>query len=423
MFNRGCCCPLIVSGISFLVVLDGGQAFAQATGNVQVSSGASGGARLDSLQQLLLSPPEPRLNLFAVSEYQREHFDDYTEDATLFDPTGQFIDETVEDGVLVPDFDVTSGSVSFGADYLFTNGLLIGASFDYTNADFDFDDPSPGSVQQDLIGLDPVNNAADLTTFVQNGGFGSPLDREFDEYGVTLAAGYVLDPWTFLLAASYSYRDVETRRREFNSAIQYFENEADFSSNNYSVDLGVAYRYDVAQLTIQPQASIGYRREDVDGYTEDPGRQFEDSPGNPLITGDFVEVRPGDPTFDPDDDTRRRFNDQTIESIPLTLGVLLGYPLGVGVPWFELSNVRGGVSYTHDFEDQERTVQARSINFPSFSAEYEEENRNQDFVTFTGSLEFGLFGRLRGALTYEHDQGFDERERADRLRLQLRAAL
>ena len=237
--------------------------------------------------------------------------------------------------MLVPDFDVTSGSVSFGADYLFTNGILIGASFDYTTGDFDFDDPSPGSVQQGLIGLnpnpaDPTN--PDNTPFVQAGGFGSPLDREFDEYGVTLATGYVRDPWTFLLAASYGRRDIETKRREFNSAVQYFENEADFNSNNYSVDLGVAYRYDVAQLAIQPQASIGYRREDVDGYTEDPGRQFEDSPDNPLITGDFEEVRPGDPTFDPDDDTRRRFNDQTIESIPLTIGVLLGYPLGVGVP-------------------------------------------------------------------------------------------
>ena len=60
--------------------------------------------------------------------------------------------------------------------------------------------------------------------------------------------------------------------------------------------------------------------------------------------------------------------------------------------------------------------------FDDFSAEYDEQNRNQDFVTFTGSLEFGLFARVRGALTYEHDQGFDERDRADRVRLQLRAA-
>ena len=422
MFNRGFCCPLIVSGVSFLALFDGSQALAQATGNVQISSGASGGARLDSLQQLLLSPPEPRLNLFAVSEFQHEEFDSYTEDALLFDPTGVFASLPVDKGVLVPDFDVTAGSVSVGADYLFTNGLLIGASFDYTHADFDFDDPSPGSVQQDLIGVDPTDDA-EFATFVQNGGFGSPLDRDFNEYGVTLAAGYLLDPWTFLLAASYSRRDIETKRREFNDAFQFFENEADFNSDNYSIDLGVAYRFDVAQLTIQPQASFGYRREEVDGYTEDPGRQFEDNPGSPLFDGDFEEVRPGDPTFDPTLDTRRRFNDQTIESIPLTLGILLGYPLGLGVPWFELSNVRGGVSYTHDFEDQKRTVEARSINFPEFSVEYEEQNRNEDFVTFTGSLEFGLFGRLRGAVTYEHDEGFDERERADRVRLQLRAAL
>jgi hypothetical protein len=407
-----------VSGVSFFALFDGGPAFAQATGQVQVTSGASGGARLDSLQQLLLSPPEPRLNLFAVGEYQHEDFDGYTEDAVLFDPTGVFASVPVDNGVIVPDFDVTSGSASFGADYLFDNGLLIGASFDYNHSDFDFDDPSPASVQRALINAPPT----DPTDFVQQGGFGSPLDRDFNEYGLTLAAGYVLDPWTFLLAASYSYRDIETKRREFNDAFQFFENEADFNSNNYSIDVGVAYRLDVAKLSIQPQASIGYRREDVDGYTEDPGRQFEDNSGSPVFDGDFEEVKPGDPGFDPDDDTRRRFNDQTIESIPLTLGVLLGYPLGIETTWAGLSNVRGGVSYTHDFEDQKRTVEARSLNFPEFSAKYEEQNRNQDFVTFTGSLEFDLLG-LRGALTYEHDQGFDERERADRVQLQLRAAL
>jgi hypothetical protein len=412
---------LLVAGLPTVAIFSAGEALAQATGQVQVTSGASGSSRLDSLQQLLLSPPEPRLNIFVAPEFQREKFDGYSADALIFDPTGVSPDEVIPGGVVVPDFDVTSYSVSVGADYLFQNGLLVGASFDYTRADFDFDNPSAAQVQQTLLDIDPADPAAQRAFLL-----GSPLDRKFNEYGGTLAVGYLLDPWTFLVAGSYSRRNIDTRRREFNSEIQFFENEASFNSNNYSIDGGVAYRIEAGGATIQPQLSIGYRREEVDGFRENAGRQFEDDPASPFITGEFVPIGPGDPEFDPAQDTRRRFNSQTIESIPLTVGILLGYPLGpdpaTNAAIFAPSGLRVGLSYTHDFEDQKRTVRAISENFPPFSVEFEEENRNRNFVTFTGSLEFGVIG-YRGVFTYEHDEGFDERSRADRVRLQLRVPL
>lgn len=401
-----------------LCMLGAEQARAQATGQVQVSSGGSGSSRLDSLQQLLLSPPDPTLNIFALIEAQREEFEAYREDAFLPNLGGG---ETVPGGVAVPEFDVGSVSLSVGADYLFPTGILVGASLDYTRADFDFDSPSPASVQQRLLDVTMIEDPA----FVAAGGLGSPVDREFDEYGATVAVGYLAGPWTFLGAASYSRREIETSRREFNSALQFFQNDADFDSDNYSVDLGAAYRFDVAEGSIQPQVSIGYRREEVDGYTEQAGRQFEDDPTSPFVTGDFVAIARDDPLFQEDQDTRRTFNDQTIESIPLTVGLLFGYPLAdpaATPPMFGILNIRTGVSYTHDFEDQKRTVSGTSENFPILSTEFQEENRNRDFMTLTGSLDFRLFG-LRGAFTYEHDIGFDEREEADRVRFQLRTPL
>ena len=66
---------------------------------------------------------------------------------------------------------------------------------------------------------------------------------------------------------------------------------------------------------------------------------------------------------------------------------------------------------------------SRSENFPNFSTRVEEENRNRDYITLLGSVDFALFGQAFATFTYEHDQAFDERDTGDTVRLQLRVPL
>jgi hypothetical protein len=183
-------------------------------------------------------------------------------------------------------------------------------------------------------------------------------------------------------------------------------------------ELGAAYRFGFVALSLQPSISIGYQREEVDAYTEGFDAAFQ----RPVGEQQFVRVGE-DAIIDPFDgrsrSTIRSFNDQTIESIPLKTGVLFSAPLGDPAADFRLSNVALGALYTHDFENQRYNVKALSINSPPLSVDYREKNRNQDFLSFTGALDFKL-GVVRGTISHQQDVGFDERQRAYIVRLQLR---
>ena len=87
-----------------------------------------------------------------------------------------------------------------------------------------------------------------------------------------------------------------------------------------------------------------------------------------------------------------------------------------------MTNINLGTTYTHDFDNQRRTVKSEFVPNPAFSVEYEEKNRNQDFVSFLGALDFNLLN-LAGTLSYQGDVGFDEREYAHIFTLQLRVPL
>jgi hypothetical protein len=158
---------------------------------------------------------------------------------------------------------------------------------------------------------------------------------------------------------------------------------------------------------------------DEDVLTLDPDAPLED-----VIDGeaDFVSAEP----FPEDVITTRRFNGQTIESIPLTVGALISLPVPPPSGGIDLSGARFGLSYTHDFDDQERAVIGVPIGanrIPSFALRAEEQNRNQDFITISASVDIDIFGFATASLGYERDQGFDERTSADSVRLLFRVPL
>ena len=107
----------------------------------------------------------------------------------------------------------------------------------------------------------------------------------------------------------------------------------------------------------------------------------------------------------------RRFSDQTIAAIPLTVGPTAGEDSACAVAF---SGLRAGLSETHGSDEQERTIVSPSQAFPLFTNRVEEQNRNRDFTTLTGSLDLSLvFERASTAFTHG-------REPAATVRLRLR---
>ena len=408
----------ILSGSLFLVsLMITDQAAAQQRGDVQIKPATQSVLQsLDNLEQLLLAPPEEenRLNVYIIPQYRRDRYEDYSEQGQSFSTAGIFEPERPIE-IDSPDFSVDSTGISVGADYLLDGQWLFGGQLSYTNADFDYD------VKPDSDFLLPAPDRSLIGDLV----FGDPIDREFDEYGLSFSAGYLAEPWTVLATIGYSSRktDLETLKiatfdKDDNSAEELQVVEADFDSDIYSADLGASYRINYGDMSLQPYASVGYQIEDVDGYSEEVVSARDRDGGDIFLPQDLA-----DSNFLAAADVKG----QTIRSIPARIGVLSSTPLtilekatnelGHAGAW----RLRAGLSFTHDFDDQKRLIRGRRRQ-EGFSATYEEKNRNRNFFSLTAGLGFD-FAAVNGSLNYQHDIGLDERKSADVLSLQLRVPL
>jgi Autotransporter beta-domain len=389
-------------------MLFGSEAFAQARGDV--SARPKGLAGLEALARRMAESPETRLNLYITPQLTYEKFDDYT-------VIGKFQGPVLPDAeVISPGFSITTTGISVGADYLFPDALLLGGAFTYNYANYDF---KTGSVMQ----------FAATETGLGGKALGEPLDRSYDEYGFTLAGGYLEDPWAVLLTGRYARRNnIKTLRRESEVVFPnrfIVQAKGDTHSDVYSAELSVNYRVSFQNgAALTGLASFLYQLENIASYTETAESAFQ--------IGAFgqVEQIPKSEFLAPrqaggagGSDQVREFNSQSIESLPLEVGALFSYPFdGSGSGVFSLTNLNLGTTYTHDFDNQRRTVKSEFEPDQALSVEYQEKNRNQDFVSVIGTLDFSLFN-LVGTISYQGDVGFDEREYAHIFTLQLRMPL
>jgi len=378
---------------------------------------------LDSLEQLLLAPlDEAKMsNLYVTPQYRRERYEGYSEIGQVFDD--EILNPEAPLRVDSPDFEAESLGIAIGYEYLLNSKWLLGAEVNYAHTTFDYETPSEADV------LGEVTAAGDINDFL----IGDPVDREIDEYGISLSAGYLAEPWIGLLTLSYSRRNIETETRKVGSIFPDDGSpaslnvlEGNFNSNVYSADFGASYRIRSGSLSWQPFASIGYQIEDVGGYTEEfTSLRLRNPPDSP----DFFTRDPFDPTIQPLPDVSSDVDGQTIRSIPGKVGVLLSAPLTSSVDadstWDDNWKLRLGLSFTHDFSDQKRRIRSFSNldtdNDPDtiVNIAYEEQNRNRDFFSLTAALGYNFSG-ISGSLNYQRDIGFDERLGADTVSLQLR---
>ena len=421
------------SAVALGFLLTPNEAVAQAQGDVQIKQATSPLTQsLDNIQRLLQESPEEQktVNVYVTPQYRRESYQAY-------DLSGSF-DILTSDGDVIetplslnsPKFKTESEGVSIGADYLHTNNFLFGVQFNLNKTEFDYDDLE--SFDLDSLFID---NEEEFRNVFGDFAFGDPVDREFDEYGISFSGGYVSDPWTFLVTAGYAHRDNESRTRNVGSVLggiavdTLVELESNFGSDIYSVEAGGSYRLQSGPASFQPFASIAYQVEDVEEYT-----------GELVAASELVLFdRDGDgaaddfsfaPINDPSGLLGEGFGEttvegQTIHSVPLKIGALFSAPLLADASGNASSpfSVRAGLSFTHDFSDQERTIRGErnpaGLVGQEFTGTVEEENRNRNF--FSANIGLGYdFSGITAGVDYQRDIGLDERESADTLSATLR---
>jgi hypothetical protein len=397
--------------------------------------------------QKSVSPGVSGLNLIAVPFYRKERYDAY--DLDVFRP-GNTPEEARTDRFTTDSFDIRTSGLSLGFDYVAPSGLMFGGLFTLQDGKTKFDIPS-AIARANNIAAEFNATGGGSVDFAQVASLGEPVEKEFNSAGVTLAGGYVSDNFSIIGTFGLSNRKYDTVRREWtvanaddisdpNAIIEFdrlghYYNEGSYDSWLWDFELGATTSFKLGFATILPTISIGYHREDAEGYSDTTKQAFftenpvtagstENLAVNRFIEGDctvFIPGRESGNVFCGD----RDFSSDHIVSIPLSVGFTSDIPVAENV------SLILGAMYTYDFADQERTLSSKSfvptgpsgefVEDPTFSYLYQERQHNRHMVSLETGLSISFTESFRAFLDYRHDFGLEgERSSADFVQLQLR---
>ena len=203
-------------------------------------------------------------------------------------------------------FDFRTGALTVGADYRFSDQVILGAAFSYSKIDTDID---------------------------SNGGY---LDTR--GYSLTLYGTYYPSDRFYIDGmVNYGWNDYDQQRNvvyqvQNTDVNQRFD--SDYSGQQLFVDLGTGYEFTRGNLTFGPELRLSYLDVQVDPFQE---RANNNNPGSGLAVA---------------------IDQQDLQSLVLNLGGRASYLIdqswGVLQPQVELS-------WLHEFNDDSRFVQGRFV--------------------------------------------------------------
>lgn len=213
-------------------------------------------------------------SLFASADYQK-----FDKDTTRFE-TG---------------FDRDTAGATIGADYLFSNGFVLGAAVSY---------------------------AHEFGHFDGGGGF------DHDAYGVLVYSSSVPIPNMFVdVAAGYTRKDYSFDRRA-NATVNVLTvsgaTSGDTDGNEFGVGINTGYDVLLGRFTVGPRIGITYRETTIDGYRESGHTGLE------LV-----------------------YDNQNIQSLTTTAGLFGSVALSTG---FGVIVPQATADYVHEFLDDQRSV-------------------------------------------------------------------
>ena len=223
------------------------------------------------------------VGVFVTTEYEK-----YNQDTTRFE-TG---------------FDRDTVGTSFGADYLFKNGLILGAAFSYAH---DFGD-------YDGVGGGFDNNSYGILAY----GSVMPIANMF----VDGVAAYTRKDYSFDRRATLNITGVNIAG----------PTHGDTNGNEWKIAVNSGYDFVFGSFTVGPRLGVAYRENAVDDFKESGHTGLELAYGN-----------------------------QNIRSLTLTPGIYGSYAIstswGVVIPQMT-------VEYVHEFLDDQRNVQFSLVQDP-----------------------------------------------------------
>ena len=243
--------------------------------------------------------------------------------------------------------DTLGGTV--GADYLFRNGLVVGAAFSYAHEFGDYDGVG-GGFDHDAFGVLVYGSV-------------TPIAGMF----VDAVAGYTRKDYGFERKISFTSASTVTG-----------QTRGDTEGDEFKVGLNAGYDFIFGSVTVGPRAGVLYRETTIDGYRES-GR-----------TG--LELA---------------YDDQNIQSLTTTLGVFgsVAFSTGVGVIVPQAS-----AEYVHEFLDDQRSVGFRIIqDLAGQRFLYETDRPDRDYFNVGVGVSMVLRNGMQPFLNFRELLGYRDR--------------
>ncbi|MFZ0254210.1 MAG: Calx-beta domain-containing protein [Gammaproteobacteria bacterium] len=252
-------------------------------------------------------------------------------------------------------FSFSTGGLTTGADYRFSDHFVLGGAFTYASQDSDFD-ASAG-------GLDITGYHFNVYSLYDN--------REI----------YYNDAFYVDAIASFGWNDYETSRRiavgSTNQTV-----DGDTSGNEYAFSLGLRYKVDQDGFAFGPFGRLTYIRVNIDGYQETPANATDANSGVLLA-----------------------IDEQTVDSLTTALGGEASYSFdtryGVFSPHLRFD-------WTHQFLNDSRLITSRFLNDPTltpFAVPTDSPDRNYFNLGIGAKADFPR--GIKGFLYYQAPLGLD----------------
>ncbi len=248
-------------------------------------------------------------------------------------------------------FDFDSYNIVAGADYRFTDNLVIGAALSYQDINTDFDKKAT------------VNGGG-----VDADGWGGFV------YGTYYADNFYIDG-----LAGYATSDYELSRKVFFTAAIDETAKADTDSDDFTLSAGAGYDFNQGALSYGPYARLTYLKVDVDSYDEKGAD----------LSGLNLSV-----------------DSQDWKSLTSVLGGQLSYAISRG---FGVLVPQGRLAWVHEFENDSEAFEATFIADPRQNVlRASTDDPDRDYFELGLGISAVLQGGAQLFFNYETILGFSD---------------
>jgi uncharacterized protein with beta-barrel porin domain len=270
-------------------------------------------------------------------------------------------------------FDFKTFGMTLGADYRFTDNLVLGATFNYLSTNIDFDKfsfvgtPDGGGMDTRSFGFSIYGTYYVSNQFYVDGIFNFGSNR----YDIDRRIIY-----------SIPSTDRSGNLIPGSTTVVNQTAEANTYSTQYAFSVGAGYDFNVQGFTITPFVRLDYGKLNVDGYQEAI---------NNTANGFGLALA---------------FNDQDVESLLSALGAQASYAISTGIGVL-LPQVRA--EWRHEFKNDARTIASRFVNDPARTPlTIVTDSPDRDFFILGGSLSATFRGGVAAFVSYEAVVGLSQ---------------